>query len=29
MEEADFYGGSWFLRRRLVYTEEPDLCGGG
>ena len=29
MKEADFYEGSWFLRRKLVSTEEADFYGGG
>ena len=29
MEEADFYGGSRFLRRKQISTEEADFYGGG
>ena len=28
MEEAHFYGGGSFLRRRLISTEEADFYGG-
>ena len=28
-EEAHFYGGGSFLRRRLISTEEAHFCGGG
>ena len=28
-EEADFYGGGWFLRRRLISTNKADFYGEG
>ena len=28
MEEADFYGGGIFLRRKLISTEEAYFYGG-
>ena len=28
MKEADFYEESWFLRRKLVSTEEAGFYGG-
>ena len=29
LEEADFYGGSRFLRGKQISTEEADFYGGG